>query len=156
WWATAFPGHPYGRPVTGTLESVPRIEVADLKTYVRHMFAKDNLTVAVVGDIDAASVGALLDHVFGTLPAKTETARGAPAGPDGLGHRVVIALDVRQAVVTFGGAGIARKDPDFMAAYVVHHILGGGSFSPRLCREVREKRGLAYSVYSSLVWLDHA
>ena len=156
WWATAFPGHPYGRPVTGTLESVPRIEVADLKSYARHIFAKDNLKVAVVGDIDAASVGVLLDHVFGALPAKAETAAVESARPDGLGHRVVIDLDVPQAAVTFGGPGIARKDPDFMAAYVVNHILGGGSFSSRLYREVREKRGLAYSVYSSLVWLDHA
>jgi zinc protease len=65
-------------------------------------------------------------------------------------------MDVPQAVVTFGGNGIARKDPDFMAAYIVNHILGGGSFSSRLYREVREKRGLAYSVNSSLVWLDHA
>ena len=56
---------------------------------------------------------------------------------------------------TFGGSGIARKDPDFMAAYIVNHILGGGSFSSRLYQEVREKRGLAYSVYDSLVWLKH-
>jgi zinc protease len=59
-------------------------------------------------------------------------------------------------VVAFGGAGIARKDPDFMAAYIVNHILGGGAFSSRLYQEVREKRGLAYSVYDSLVWLNHA
>ncbi|MGH9809203.1 MAG: M16 family metallopeptidase, partial [Terriglobia bacterium] len=67
-----------------------------------------------------------------------------------------VQLDVPQAVVNFGGPGIARKDPDFMAAYIVNHILGGGSFSSRLYREVREKRGLAYSVYDSLVWLNHA
>jgi zinc protease len=68
----------------------------------------------------------------------------------------MVELDVPQAVVTFGGPGIARKDPDFIPAYIVNHILGGGSFSSRLYHEVREKRGLAYSVYSSLVWLDHA
>ncbi len=60
-----------------------------------------------------------------------------------------------QTVVDFGGPGIARNDPDFMAAYVVNHILGGGSFSSRLYQEVREKRGLVYSVSDSLVWLDH-
>jgi len=59
-------------------------------------------------------------------------------------------------VVTFGGPGIARKDPDFMAAYIVNHILGGGSFSSRLYQEVREKRGLVYGVYDSLVWLKHS
>ncbi len=62
----------------------------------------------------------------------------------------MIDLDVPQTVVTFGGPGIARNDPDFMAAYIVNHILGGGSFSSRLYREVREKRGLAYGVYNSL------
>ncbi len=54
-----------------------------------------------------------------------------------------------------GGAGIPRKDPDFIPAYVMNHILGGGSFSSRLYNEVREKRGLAYSVYSTLLPLDH-
>jgi len=58
-------------------------------------------------------------------------------------------------VVIFGGPGIMRHDPDFMAAYVVNHILGGGS-SSRLYKEVREKRGLAYSVFESLLWMDHS
>jgi len=58
--------------------------------------------------------------------------------------------------VTFGGPGIRRDDPDFMAAFVVNHILGGGTLSSRLYREVREKRGLAYSVYDQLLWMDHS
>jgi zinc protease len=156
WWSTAFPGHPYGRPVSGTLESVPRIGADDLKTYTRRVFARDKLKIAVVGDIDAAATSALLDKVFGSLAPTAELAPVEAARPEGLGRRIVIELDVPQAVVTFGGPGIARKDPDFMAAYIVNHILGGGSFSSRLYREVREKRGLAYSVYSQLVWLDHA
>jgi len=156
WWAAAFPDHPYGRPVAGTLETVPHINVDDLKNYTRRVFARDNLKIAVVGDIDAASVGTLLDKVFGSLPAKSQLSQIGAARLAGLGHRVVVELDVPQAVVTFGGPGLPRKDPDFMAAYILNHILGGGSFSSRLYREVREKRGLAYSVYSSLVWLDHA
>jgi zinc protease len=156
WWSTAFPTHPYGRPVNGTLETVPRIDNADLKTYVGRVLARDSLKVAVVGDIDAANVGAFLDSVFGALPAKADLAVVDAARLEGLGRRIVIELDVPQAVVTFGGPGIPRKDPDFMAAYIVNHILGGGSFSSRLYHEVREKRGLAYSVHSSLVWLNHA
>jgi zinc protease len=74
----------------------------------------------------------------------------------GLGRRIVVPMDVPQAVVTFGTRGIGRGDPDFMAAYIVNHILGGGAFSSRLYREVREKRGLAYGVYDSLTWFDHA
>src|SRR5262249_56149431 len=52
WWATAFPGHPYGQPVNGTLESLPKITVDDLKSYTRRVLARDNVKIAVVGDID--------------------------------------------------------------------------------------------------------
>jgi zinc protease len=156
WWETAFPGHPYGRPVVGSLDSVPRISVADLKAYTQRVLAREHLKIAVVGDIDVESVGRLIDSTFGSLPTMGEYRNVAEATPQGLGRRIVVELDVPQAVVTFGGAGIARNDPDFMAAYIVNHILGGGSFSSRLYREVREKRGLAYGVFDSLIWLNHA
>jgi zinc protease len=156
WWQTAFADHPYGRPVNGTLETVPTITVSDLKDYTHRVLARANLKIAVVGDIDAEAVKVMLDRVFGALPAKPELKPVANVSPQGLGRRIVVKLDVPQAVVTFGGPGIARKDPDFMAAYIVNHILGGGAFSSRLYQEVREKRGLAYSVYDSLVWLNHS
>lgn len=156
WWQTAFADHPYGRPVNGSLESVPTVTADDLKDYTRRVLARANLKIAVVGDIDAEAVKAMLDRVFGALPAEPDLKPVANVAPQGLGRRIVVKLDVPQAVVTFGGAGIARKDPDFMAAYIVNHILGGGAFSSRLYQEVREKRGLAYSVYDSLVWLNHS
>jgi len=155
WWQTAFGEHPYGRPITGTLATVPAITIDDLKGYTRRVLARANLKVAVVGDIDAETVKAMLDRVFGALPAQPDLAPVETISPQGLGRRVVVKLDVPQAVVTFGGPGIARQDPDFMAAYIVNHILGGGAFSSRLFQEVREKRGLAYSVYDNLVWLNH-
>jgi zinc protease len=154
WWKTAFPDHPYGRPLNGTLESVPLINADDLRGYVRRVFARDHLKVAVVGDIDSEALKTLLDRVFGALPAKGELTPVPPAQLAGVGQQIFVELDVPQAVLDFGGAGIARKDPDFIAAYIVNHILGGGSFSSRLYREVREKRGLAYSVYTYLVSLD--
>jgi len=154
WWATAFPGHPYGRPVDGTLDSVPRITVDDLRSYTRRVLARDNLKLAIVGDVDAQAAGELIDRAFGKLPAKAELTPVTAAVAQGLGRRIVIQLDVPQAVVNFGGPGISRSDPDFMAAYIVNHILGGGSFSSRLYREVREKRGLAYGISDSLVWLN--
>jgi zinc protease len=156
WWQLAFADHPYGRPVNGTLESLPTVTVADLKDYTHRVMGRGNLKVAVVGDIDAEAVKVMLDRVFGALPAQPDLKPVANVAPQGLGRRVVVKVDVPQTVVTFGGPGIARKDPDFMAAYIVNHILGGGSFSSRLYQEVREKRGLAYSVYDSLVWLNHS
>jgi zinc protease len=155
WWAAAFPNHPYGRPVNGTLESVPRITVPDLKSYAGHVLAREHLKIALVGDIDAAAAGALLDRTFGALPARAQLQQMPDVVAQGLGRRIVIPLDVPQANVAFGAPGIARNDPDFMAAYIVNHILGGGSFSSRLYHEVREKRGLAYGVSDVLVWLKH-
>jgi len=123
---------------------------------VRRVFARDGLTVSIVGDIDARTAGELIDRAFAGLPAKDDLKPVPKATPQGIGRRIVINLDVPQAVVTFGGNGIERHDPDFMAAYIVNHILGGGSFSSRLYHEVREKRGLAYGVSDSLVWFRRA
>jgi zinc protease len=156
WWQTAFPDHPYGRESKGTLETMPRITADDLRGYVRRVFARNELKISIVGNVDAKTAGALIDRAFAGLPAKNDLKPVADATPTGLGRRIVINVDVPQAVVTFGGQGIARHDPEFMAAYVVNHILGGGSFSSRLYREVREKRGLAYGVSDSLVWFRRA
>jgi zinc protease len=152
----AFGDHPYGRQASGTLESVPKIDVADMKDYVRRVLAKDTLRIAVVGDIDPATLGKLLDRTFGTLPAKASLTPVADVEAAKPPQRAFIPLDVPQTVVTFGGPGIKRHDPNFMAGYVVNHILGGGTLSSRLYHEVREKRGLAYSVYQSLLWMDHS
>ena len=156
WWETAFPGHPYGRESRGTLESVPAISADDLRDYTRRTFTRNELKIGIVGDIDATTAATLIDRVFGALPAKNDLRPVPEASLRGLGRRIVIDIDVPQAVVTFGGPGMARKDPDFMAGYIVNHILGGGSFSSRLYREVREKRGLAYGVSENLVWFRSA
>ncbi len=156
WWATAFAGHPYARPPRGTLQSVPAITAEDLRAFTRKVFARDNLKIGIVGNIDARAAGMLIDQVFGTLPAHSALLPVATASPQGLGQKIAIDLDVPQSVLIIGGAGILRKDPDFMAAFVLNHILGGSAFSSRLYKEVREVRGLAYSVYSAMMPLDYA
>jgi zinc protease len=156
WWAAAFPNHPYGRPTSGSLTSVPTITADDLRTFARQVLSRDTLKIAAVGDIDAATLGQTLDRVFGALPATgTRVAVPDVAVRDG-GRRIVTQLAVPQAVVRLGGTGVTRKDPDFIPAYVVNHVLGGGSFTSRLYDEVREKRGLAYGVYSYLMTMRHA
>jgi len=152
----AFGDHTYGRQASGTLESVPAITVDDMRDYIRRVLAKDTLKVAVVGDVDPATLGKLLDQTFGALPAKaslTPVPDVVAAKPP---QRAYVPLDVPQTVITFGSPGVMRHDPNFMAGYVVTHILGGGGSSSRLYREVREKRGLAYSVFGSLLWMDHS
>jgi zinc protease len=156
WWAEAFPDHPYGRPGHGTAESLALITVDDLKAYVRNTFARDTLTIGIVGDIDVEGAGRLIDRIFGALPAKANLTPVPDVAMHGLGERIVVNLDVPQTVISFGGPGLGRSDPDFFAAYLVNHIYGGGSMTSRLYHEVREKRGLAYGVRTSLVWMDHA
>jgi zinc protease len=151
-----FPDHPYGRPVEGTPESVAAIETADLKRFVAERFGRDMLKIGVVGDIDPETLAALLDRSFLALPAKAAAARVADTQPQAPGEVVVIEKSMPQSVVSFGHVGIKRADPDFYTAYVVNYILGGGGFSARLYEEIREKRGLAYSVYSYLSPLEHA
>lgn len=156
WFARAFPDHPYGRPQRGTLESVAAIGVGDLRTLHRNLFARANLKVATIGAVDAAEAARLVERAFAGLPERPALTPVPDAVPQGIGERDIVELDVPQTVITFGGAGLKRADPDFIPAFVLNHILGGGSFTSRLYREVREKRGLAYSVYSSLAPMQHA
>jgi zinc protease len=156
WREAAFGAHPYGLPVRGTLETLALITRDDLVAVHQAGLARDNLKIAVVGAIDAANLGLLLDKAFGKLPALPVLKPVADIRLDVAGGQRVVDLDIPQATIRFGLNGIARKDPDHMAAVVLNHILGGGVFSARLFREVREKRGLAYSVYSQLATFDHA
>jgi zinc protease len=155
WSALAFPGHPYGRPVEGTLDSVPQISADDLRAFARDNFARSNLKIAAVGSIDAKELAILVDKLFGGLPEKAKLAPVPDVTPQA-GVREVVDLNVPQTVILFGGAGLKRADPDFIPAYVLNHILGGGTFTSRLYREVREKRGLAYSISSHLAPYDYA
>ena len=151
-----FPGHPYSRPTQGTLESVPRIKLADLKVFHEQRLGRNNLVVGVVGDITPADLSKLLDDVFGTLPEKAGdwTIPEISAKKDN--RTIVVSKPIPQSVIQFGQEGIKREDPDFYAAYVMNYVLGGGGFESRLYAEVREKRGLAYSAYSYLSPLDRA
>jgi zinc protease len=153
--AAAYPNHPYGLPVRGDLSTLPALTRSHLIDLRAVTFARDNLKIAAVGAIDAETLASHLDDIFGQLPDKASLIPVAPAAFAGAGTRHVAPIDVPQSTIRFGREGIARKDPDFIAATVVNHILGGGIFSARLFREVREKRGLAYSVSDSLVWLNH-
>ena len=154
WMKAAFPDHPYGNPTEGTEASLAAIGVDDLKAFHANVVARANLRIGVVGDIDAATLGRLLDEAFGKLPAAPQLVPVTNV-TTAAGARVDIEMAIPQTVIRFGGDGLARKDPDFIPAYVANHILGGGDFSSRLYGEVREKRGLAYSIGTYLAPFDH-
>ena len=150
WSRAAFPSHPYGRPSSGTQETVGTITRDDLAGFHKRVFAKENLSVVVVGDIDAKTLGVMLDKVFGSLPAKPELSSVAATVISKGGKPNIVEMDVPQSVAVFGLGAVDRKDKDFMPLFVLNHILGGGGFASRLMEEVREKRGLAYSVYTQM------
>lgn len=154
WFARAFPNHPYGQPTRGTLDSVAKIGVGDLRDFHRNTVARSNLKIATIGSIDAKEIAELVERAFAPLPQRPQLVPVPEIAPQGAGEQEVVQLDVPQTVIAFGGTGFKRADPDFIPAFVLNHILGGGSFSSRLYREVREKRGLAYSVYSYLAPYD--
>ena len=156
WFAKAFPDHVYGRPNRGTVESVAAVTRDDLVAFARDRFARDNAIIGVVGDVTPEELSRLLDISFGDLAAAAGTFEVPQAMPSTVGSVTVIRKKIPQSVVTFGLPGIKRDDPEYYAAYVMNYVLGGGGFASRLYQEVREKRGLAYSVYTYLYPYDYS
>ncbi|MEW5703715.1 MAG: pitrilysin family protein [Pseudomonadota bacterium] len=157
WLRTVFPDHPYGKPQQGTAASVEAVVAKDLRAFVGRNLARDNLIIGVAGDITAAELAPLLDRTFGALPAHRPEATPIPeTKAKGEGAETVIEKPIPQSVVVFGQAGVKRDDPDYYAAQVLNHILGGGGLQSRLAKEIRGARGLAYAVSTYLYPLDRA
>lgn len=156
WHKTSFGTHPYARDVDGNRQSIARITADDLRAFVGRRFGRDNLVIGVVGDISPDELSVLLDRAFGGLPANAANWRLPDARVQNAGKVVVVDRQIPQTVVQFGHAGLAMTDPDYYAATVMNYIMGGGGLTTRLADEVREKRGLAYSIHTRLVNYDHA
>lgn len=142
--------HPYGSSTGGTVESVSALTREDMIDAKNLVLARDRVVVAASGDITAQDLGLFLDRVLGDLPAIGSAPLSQPATFQLTGGETVIDWDSPQTVVTFAQAGLPIDDPDFFAAFVADHILGGGGFSARLMNEIREKRGLTYGVGTGL------
>ncbi len=154
WMKLAFGTHPYGNPSDGTANSLASITRDDLKAVTAKLFTLEGLKVSVVGDIDAKTLSGLLDKTFGSLGKELNTTPIADASIASGPIQKTIDMNIPQSVIQFGHSGLKRDDKDFIPAYLLNHILGGGGFGSRLTTEVREKRGLSYSVYSYLSPLD--
>lgn len=150
-----FGDHPYASSLDGTIETVSALTRDDLRAAHDATLARDRIYVSAVGDITEAELGTLLDKLLGDLPA-TGAAMPGPADPVFPGGVDVVDFPTPQSVVLFGQPGVGQEDPDFFAAFILDHILGGGGFESRLMTEVREKRGLTYGIYTYLADRDHA
>jgi zinc protease len=156
WAKLAFGTHPYARSSNGTAKSVSNIKQEDLKDLASRLFARQGLTISVVGDIDGKTLSAVLDKVFGSLAEKSGMAKISEVEVNPEFRRQVIEMNIPQSVIQFGQKGLKRDDEDFIPAYILNYVLGGGGFASRLYTEVREKRGLVYSIYTYLNPLDKA
>lgn len=150
-----FGDHPYGSPLEGTMDSVEGLTRADIVAAHETALTRERVYISAVGDITAEELGPLLDKLLGDLPQEGATLPDA-ADLNLPGGVRVTEFDTPQSIAAFAQAGVDRDDPDFFAAYVLNHILGGGGFESRLVTEVREKRGLTYGVYSYLSDKDAA
>lgn len=143
---TAFPGQALGRPVLGTAALVESMDPDMLRGYMRDHYSGPNIVFSASGRVDHAEFVKLAEKAFDALP-KPKKSQREPARYVGGESRE--SRDLEQIHVLMGMEGLAFLDPDFYAASVFSTLLGGG-MSSRLFQEVREKRGLAYSIYSYL------
>ena len=144
-----FGDHPYARPTIGTAETLGPLSPADIRTQYEKLLARTGLTIGVVGAISAEQLKPILDEVFAPLPENGDLVAVADLAP-AFGNEIHQELAVPQTTILLGLPGVTRDDPDYQAAYVMNHILGGGTFTSWMFEEVREKRGLSYGASTSL------
>lgn len=158
WQKHAYGDHPYGRSEFGTREGLSGLSPRDARNFIGRYLSKENIVIAVVGDITPQELSRLLDDNLSQLAERYDPDSEVPEfALTGKSEPVAVAFDIPQTMVAFGSPGLKRRDPDYFIAYVMNHILGGGStLSDRLGREIRQKRGLAYSVSSNLEPKTHA
>jgi zinc protease len=128
---------------------VARLTAADAKAFHEQFFVRKNMVVSVVGDISAERLTDLLEKHFGAMDRGVRAAE-IPALPTFKKSLRRLERDIPQSHVILALRGVSRRDPDYFPAFFMNHVLGGGGFTSRLMTEVREKRGLAYSVHSQL------
>ena len=146
-----FPGHPYGRPASGTIESVGKLTREQVTAFYQRHYRPDGANIVVVGDVTVGEIRRELLQRLAGWTAPPAPVAAVPKPPLGAGaEERKIVRDLTQTTVLLGRPAIKQDDPDYFPLAVATYILGGGSAS-RLYTRVREDRGLAYSVYSSLL-----
>ncbi len=148
---TIFENHPYANPITGNIKSINSINKQDLVLFTKNNFAKNNMVIAVSGDISSQILSQKLEKYLGNIQDKQ-------SGQKTIGEvkyidsdrQIKINYPNQQTLIVVASEGVLRKSKDFYPNYVANYILGGGEFQSRLMKELREKRGLVYSTNSAL------
>ncbi|MGH8744410.1 MAG: M16 family metallopeptidase [Burkholderiales bacterium] len=147
--------HPYALRISGEVGSLDLLKREDLMQFYRTYYTANNAVVAIIGDVSretaqeiVGKITAKLPEMVSPLPVLPQVSLPARAQSREISHPAT------QSHILIGYPGLKRNDPDYFALYVGNYILGGGGFASRFVEQVRQKRGLAYSVYSYFVPLQ--
>jgi len=146
-----FGGHPYGLPASGEIASVEKLQRSDLDIFYSTHYGAHSAVVALMGDISRAEAEAIAQNLTAQLPPGGASSEIAQVVMQSSASTLRIPHPATQSHILVGAPGVARSDKDYFPLYVGNYILGGGGFVSRLMQEVREKRGMAYSVYSYFI-----
>jgi zinc protease len=156
WTETVFGSHPYARSLYGSKKSLQNIASQDLRHFSKLVLNQENMMVAIVGDISKSDLSLMLDKYLSNFSAGEYKDNLPEAQLNIYNGRIDIQKDIPQSVAIFGTKSVPRKDKEFYPLYLANYILGGGVFESRLMQQVRERRGLAYSVSSYMHTLRHS
>lgn len=146
--------HPYAHSPLGDKNTVQMIRRAEVENFYKHYYSASNAMMVIVGNVDEAKVKRIAQQLVGQLP-KGQKVAAIPAPTElNTNKNVTVSFPTTQASIRIGTLGIAQRDPDFYSLYVGNYVLGGGSLVSRLFDDVREKKGLTYSVSSTFVPLQ--
>jgi zinc protease len=150
-YAEAFAGHPYARPVKGTERTLADLKIEDIRAQRERLLTKTGLHVVIVGAIDAENASALIDKVFAPLPEKKEKTTPRPITLKPFQKTIPALPGQSLETAVFALPTPQLGDPDFFTAMALNHIAGSGNFDAWLTRELRVARGLTYSVSSQII-----
>ncbi|SDU37935.1 M16 family metallopeptidase [Halopseudomonas salegens] len=146
-WSALYPDHPYGHLPQGSVDSLAALTPQALHDFHKQFYNASNLTIALVGDLDRNEAEQIAQQLADALP-QGRVADELPALPEVAGDHRHVDFDSQQTHILIGQHGVTRHDPDYPALYVANQILGGSGFGSRLMEQIREQRGLSYSVSS--------
>jgi zinc protease len=146
--AAIYGNHPYALDESGEVSTVQSLTRDDLVTFHRQYYRAKNMAVALMGDISRQEAEALASDLAAGLPPGEAPPVISPVVEPVKGMETVIPHHATQSHLFMGQPGMTREDPDYFPLYVGNYVLGGGGFDSRLTESIRQKKGLAYSVYS--------
>lgn len=147
-----YPNHPYGHPVDGTLKTVNELQNWQVQRFYKQQYTGEHTLVVIVGDLDAEKAHRISEELVGKLPAvgpHNITIPKALASNSKLTE--TIPFPSSQTMIRLGQVAVDHNDPEYFALTVGNYILGGGTMVSQLAKELREKRGLTYGVYSQFI-----